>query len=200
MESVDLLDAVDGNECLMPATSRVPSGAWGCLQSHLRILRRALVEGYDRLGGAVVVLEDDAIFAEDFRDRSLDLLARTPAGWDMVYLGGQHTHGRERHPRRVAEGIVQAYSVNRTQAYVIRGAAISIAYRHLDDLGLIADAPHRHVDHRLEELHRSGRLAVYAPERWLVGQAAGLSDINPIGAWRRRMDAERWWHPDVVLD
>ncbi|MGA1046371.1 MAG: hypothetical protein ACO3ZY_14390, partial [Phycisphaerales bacterium] len=154
MESVDLLDAVDGNECLMPATSRVPSGAWGCLQSHLRILRRALVEGYDRLGGAVVVLEDDAVFADDFRARSLDLLARTPAGWDMVYLGGQHTHGRERHPRRVAEGIVQAYSVNRTQAYVIRGAAISIAYRHLDDLGLIADAPHRHVDHRLEELHR----------------------------------------------
>ena len=194
-ESVKKFDAVDGATCTVPSVSSIPAGAWGCLQSHLAILRKAMLHGLHRDGGIVVAFEDDAVFAPDFRERSLDLISRCPGGWDMIYLGGQHTHGSERHPRRVADGIVQAYSVNRTHAFVVRGAAIAAAYVHLADLGLIAATPHRHVDHRLEELHRSGRLAVYAPERWLVGQREGSSDVT----MSRRKDAERWWHPDVVL-
>ncbi len=193
LDSVERFAAIDGSRVTVPSVSKIPAGAWGCLQSHLMIWRRALVEGYHRDGGVLVVFEDDAVFADGFREQSLDLIARTRRGWDMIYLGGQHTHGQERRPIRVEPGIHQAYSVNRTQAYVIRGKAIATAYMHCNDLGLIAGVPKRHIDHRLEELHRSGAFAVYSPERWLVGQGAGKSDISPRG----RPDPERWWHPDV---
>lgn len=195
LESVERFAAVDGERCSVPAITRIPAGAWGCLQSHLMIWRRALVEGYHREGGVLVVFEDDALFCGGFREQSLDLIARAPRGWDMVYLGGQHTHASERRPKRIEPGIVQGYSINRTQAYVIRGKAIAKAYCHCNDLGLIAANPSRHIDHRLEELHRSGDLAIYAPERWLVGQGPGVSDVSP----RRRPERERWWHPDAIL-
>jgi hypothetical protein len=191
-DSIRYFPAYDGKHLATPPGMKIPASAWGCMQSHLAIWRRAICEGYHLHGGAVVVFEDDAVFVERFAERSLDLIARAPAGWDMLYLGGQHTHGNERKPTLVAEGIHQAYSVNRTHGYIMRGKTISTAYRELVDPTKALAAPTFHVDHRLETLHRSGEVAVYSPTQWLVGQGAGQSDI----ARHARPDGERWWHPD----
>ena len=45
-----------------------------------------------------------------------------------------------------------------------------------------------HVDNKLGELHRGGEFNVYAPRDWLVGQAAGSSDV--LSANHRK---DQWW-------
>ena len=61
-------------------------GAMGCLMSHIRILKDAKKNGYDR----VLILEDDFIFAKNFDKIFKRKIQRIPS-WKLLYLGGtQH--------------------------------------------------------------------------------------------------------------
>ena len=56
----------------------------GCFESHLAVLRQALVDGVD----SVLVLEDDLALARDFRDREGDVATELlRADWDIVHFG-----------------------------------------------------------------------------------------------------------------
>jgi glycosyl transferase family 25 len=86
-------DAVDGARLspediaatglFAPALARTYTpGAYGCALSHWQLWGEAI----DR-GEPVTVAEDDAIFRRDFAERSQEVLARLPAGWDVVLWG-----------------------------------------------------------------------------------------------------------------
>lgn len=192
IESIRHFPAYDGERLCVPTEVKLPAGAWGCMLSHLAIWREAICRGYHLHDGVVVVFEDDAVFAPDFASRSIEAMRSLPHGWGMLYLGGQHTHTSERRPVEISPGIDQAYSVNRTHAYAIRGKAIATAYRDLADPVLAMQQRHMHIDHRLEILHREGRIGVFSTRPWLCGQGAGTSDIQR----QSRPDGERWWQPD----
>lgn len=196
LDCVRHFPAFDGERLCVPKGIRLPAGAWGCMLSHLAIWREAICRGWHLNDGVVVVFEDDAIFAEDFASRSIEAMQSLPWGWGMFYFGGQHTHASERRPVGIAPGVDQAYSVNRTHAYAIRGKAISTAYRDLANPMLAMQQQQMHIDHRLEILHRDGRIGVFSANPWLCGQAAGTSDIQR----QSRPDGERWWHPDGRQD
>ncbi len=59
----------------------------GCIQSHLKTLRRFLESDYEYC----IVSEDDCLFADDFRDKTEYLVRRTE-GWDYIKLWNEGPH------------------------------------------------------------------------------------------------------------
>jgi glycosyl transferase family 25 len=83
-------DAVDGERLtpediaatglFAPALARTYTpGAYGCALSHWKLWGEA-IEGAEPL----TVAEDDAVFRFDFVERSQEVMARLPEGWDLV--------------------------------------------------------------------------------------------------------------------
>lgn len=185
---VERFAAIDGRKCRPPEWWRQGGGAWGCMMSHIRILEAALMDGLDQRGGVLLVLEDDALFPPDFAEKAEQFLLAVPKDWDQLYFGGQHRGVRSRPPQRINGEVIRPYMVNRTQAYAVRGEFMRVLYRHLCNWPDHARHPRHHVDHRMELLHASGRHNVYAPTRWIIGQAGGKSDVSG------RMAQDRFWN------
>ncbi|MBI1373643.1 MAG: glycosyl transferase family 25 [Phycisphaera sp.] len=161
--------AIDGRSCPPPPWWRCGNGAWGCHQSHVRILEDALRDNIR----SILILEDDAVLPQRFGDLVSAFLDSAPDDWDAIMLGGQHL----RPPKPVNSHTVRVRNGNRTHAHALRGRYIKAAYTHLCRYPDHSRHPGHHVDHRLGILHESGKYNVYAPTSWLVGQADGRSDI-----------------------
>ncbi|GJQ27792.1 MAG: hypothetical protein HBSAPP02_28240 [Phycisphaerae bacterium] len=185
---VERFAAIDGRKCRPPEWWRQGGGAWGCMLSHIGILQHVLMDGLDQRGGVLLVLEDDALFPSDFADKAERFLLAVPKDWDQLYFGGQHRGVRARPPQRINGEVIRPYMVNRTQAYAVRGEFMRVLYRHLCNWPDHARHPRHHVDHRMELLHACGRHNVYAPTRWIIGQAGGKSDVSG------RMAQDRFWN------
>ena len=150
------------------------NGAWGAMRSHLGILEKCINERVR----SVLVLEDDAIPVDGFADKAKAFIESIPPDWQQIYFGGQTNHyNRREHPDTpVNAQVVVPFSVNRLQCYAVNNTGMRTIYKHL----LAQDWQRgHHVDHRIETLHRSRQLRVYAPanEGWLIGQNAGKSDV-----------------------
>lgn len=165
-----VFEAVDGTVVPVPEKWGAGGGAWGCMQSHRQILERTIMDGVDSL----LVLEDDAFFPPTFRIDVERFLATVPSDWDQLMLGGQH----QAPPAPVVPGVVRCADCQRTHAYAIRGTFLRALYRRWCSAS-------GHCDHIMGPMQRGYR--VYAPDPFLVGQAAGPSDIsgtsNPTKFW-----------------
>ncbi len=161
--SIVTMAAVDGALLRCAPARRHLAGAVGCYLSHRAILTHA-----ER--APLLVLEDDAIPTPDFWAR-VDHLT-PPAGWDLIYLGGQHL----KPPEPVAPGLARCVSTLRTHAY--------IAARPQELARLLDNSGGCHVDEHLDRLP----LDRYAVTPWAAAQAAGWSDV--MGA---RIDHDRTW-------
>lgn len=177
MPGVERFPAIDGRKVRPPVWWKQGGGAWGCLLSHIRILEQALMDGMDQRGEVLLILEDDALFPDDFEERTTRFLEALPRDWDQIYLGGQHRGLRAHPPQRINAEVVRPHMVNRTQAYAVRGKFIRTLYQHLCDWPAHARCPRHHVDHRMELLHKFGEYNIYALTQWIIGQAGGRSDI-----------------------
>jgi len=163
--SVERFSAVDGKKVPPPFWWRAGAGAWGCFQSHIRILEQAL---HDEIN-SILILEDDAVLPQGFSDLVAKFLMKVPKNWDGIMFGGQHL----RKPESVADGVMRVRNSNRTHAHALQGRYIQAAYQHLCDYPTHIQTPGHHVDHRLGVLHQGGQFHVYAPSPWLVGQRDG---------------------------
>lgn len=83
--AVERFPAVDGNAG-MPASWPYSSGAYGCLQSHLAVVREARAQKRESL----LIMEDDVIFADGFHEQFQERVRTLPADWDMLYFGCLH--------------------------------------------------------------------------------------------------------------
>jgi GR25 family glycosyltransferase involved in LPS biosynthesis len=167
-------------------------GAWGCLQSHAAILRTIETEQLDY----VLVMEDDAVFCQDFTAQVQRFLARIPGDWGQLYLGGQHYHETKGLSRAVNDRVLRCFNVNRTHAYAVRADYAAFAYRFLTEL-----RHNRHVDYLYGDIHEKNYWPVYAPRRWLVGQAEGKSDIAREAPGRDGLvKIESWWNTFQYID
>jgi hypothetical protein len=165
-------EALDGGVVTPPTWWDGGHGAWGCYKTHLRILEDCL----NRSVSTVLILEDDAVCIEGFREKVEQFWQYLPQDWEMLYLGGQHIQENLRLPRKVNDWVYQPFNVNRCHCYGFRGRRmIERAYRHLNDFANWK-ALH-HVDHYLGELHKVMDTGLYAPREWLVAQSEGQSDI-----------------------
>lgn len=104
--------AADGKTLAVPPGWAYPSGAYGCLQSHLAIVRQAR---RDRLP-TLLIFEDDCVFADRFNEKFSRYARSLPAHWDMLLLGGGHVV----EPRRIAEHLGRASETWLAHAYALK--------------------------------------------------------------------------------
>ena len=183
---VIIYPAVVGEWTGYPADWKAGRGAWGCLQSHRRILEDVMHVRDERGAMALcstLILEDDVFFTDDALPRLNHFMDAVPADWGQIYLGGQHRHKTipTAHPC-----VLRAVSVNRTHAYAVSRHAIAKVYCHISYMTDYRNNAN-HIDHQLERAHRRGDWPVYCPPKWIAGQDAGFSNIsgktNPKNLW-----------------
>lgn len=170
--------AVHGDSVTVPGFFISGGGAWGCRQSHLRILEDALMDGIETL----LVFEDDVRFVPNFEAKLKHFLAIVPDDWEGLMLGGQN-HGPDPTPTGI-EGVVKSHNTQRTHAYVVRGR------EPMQDLYRLWARCDRHIDHWFGQWQ--SRHQVYQPDKFLCGQDETSSDISG------RNDTVRFWGQTVV--
>ena len=164
--------AVHGDSVTVPGFFISGGGAWGCRQSHLRVLEDAMMDGIQTL----MVLEDDVRFVPNFEVKLAQFLKRVPSDWEGLMIGGQNQGPTT--PTGI-EGIVRSTNTQRTHAYVVRGL------EPMQDLYRLWARCDRHIDHWFGQWQQ--RHPVYQPEPFLCGQDETSSDISG------RMDTVRYW-------
>jgi len=168
-------DAIDGGSGTVPVPEGFISGggAYGCKTSWCRVLEDTMMAGHQ----SILVLEDDAIWKDDFVEQTIEFLTEVPADWQCLFLGGQNME----QPTRVSERVMRSRNTQRTHAIGLQGGGIRKAYKCFA-------ASDRHIDHKFgPESGSWGR--AYQPTNFLIGQAGVQSDISG------RKDTTRFWSP-----
>jgi len=183
--------AVDGAACEVPAWFGAGPGAWGCLRTHIAIWQRMLKQGWD----SVLIMEDDAVFADKAMGMIREALAVLPADWDQVYFGGQHLRTNELAPVcEVRNKLVRCRYVNRTHCYAIRAKFAEEALDAIDRPLTEPNTRLHHVDYQLGAMHETGLYHIYAPWRFCVGQAKGRSDVCAGNSGRGKRVIQHFWN------
>jgi GR25 family glycosyltransferase involved in LPS biosynthesis len=112
IRGVRRFSAVDGSRLELPATWRHSAGAYGCLLSHLQVVKDARKRGLPSL----LILEDDVVFDPSFSEKFPVFMRGLPADWDMVFLGALHRED----PLPFAENVVRIRQAYCTHAYALR--------------------------------------------------------------------------------
>jgi GR25 family glycosyltransferase involved in LPS biosynthesis len=112
IRGVRRVSAVDGRRLKLPAIWRHSAGAYGCLLSHLQVVRDARKRGLPSL----LILEDDVVFDPSFSEKFPVFMRGLPADWDMLFLGALHRED----PVPIAENVVRIRQAYCTHAYALR--------------------------------------------------------------------------------
>jgi glycosyl transferase, family 25 len=167
-------DAVDGRSLIPHAEWKHGAGAYGCLLSHLEIVRKAR----DSDLPAVMIFEDDVIFHDDFGKLFEEYSAQVPGDWEAIVLGGIHMND----PVPVAPGVSRMTDAFSTYAYGLRKSAYET---FLSD----AEKLMRPVDHTTRSMQEDSRFYCFTPH--LAWVAVDHSDI-------KNAAVNLWWLRDTI--
>ena len=109
---VERFAAVDGATVQIPEGWPESPGAYGCLQSHLEVVLQARAMKRE----SVLIMEDDILFDERFREKFRERICNLPENWDMLFFGCLHCD----QPTPVANGIGKLRGSFSTFMYGIR--------------------------------------------------------------------------------
>ncbi len=174
--------ALSGDWSPPPAYFKGGNGAWGCLQTHVRIVQDAIMDGIDNY----LVLEDDVVFHERSPELLWRLMHEVPGDWGQIYLGGQHL--RDPDPVLGSSYVFRCANVNRTHAFALHRRAMVEFQQHVCYAPDYIARGGWHIDHQLGLAHEAGRWRTYAPTWWMAGQEAGSSNISG------RTNPRLWWN------
>lgn len=112
IELVQRFSAIDGNAVVLPHDWMHTPGAYGCLRSHVEVVRAARAAG----ASSVLIFEDDAVFDPHFKEKFAAFVQELPDDWDMLFFGALHKD----EPVVVSEHIGRISKANSTFAYALR--------------------------------------------------------------------------------
>jgi GR25 family glycosyltransferase involved in LPS biosynthesis len=104
--------ALDGDNLNIPANWIHTPGAYGCLLSHLQVIREARQLG----ASSVLIFEDDVVFDPHLQKKFSTCIKQLPPDWDMLFFGALHKD----EPIKVADNIARISKANSTYAYALR--------------------------------------------------------------------------------
>jgi hypothetical protein len=166
--------AIHGDTVGVPDHYHQGGGAWGCLQSHRRVLEASLMAGHQR----ILVMEDDADLRPGLGAQAAAFLADLgDEPWDCLMLGGQHMAA----PRPFKNRIVRAANIQRTHCMAFSRGFMRELYRYW------SGPLDQHCDWSLGPF--AARFKTFAPQRFIVGQRGGRSWIT--GGQK----PPEWWNP-----
>lgn len=90
-EKFEFFDAIDGNRVILPDLCKKTPGIYGCMQSHLAVIRMAR----EKKLPFVAVFEDDIVFCDDFQERIKYLESLPGFNFDILSLGGHFSSANE---------------------------------------------------------------------------------------------------------
>lgn len=113
INSVRRFPALDGLTLEVPPGWDGSPGAYGCLQSHLSVVREARRSGLPN----ILIFEDDVVFDSDFNTKFSSYIKQLPSDWDMLLFGGLHVYVR---PQKISENISRITNSYSTFAYALK--------------------------------------------------------------------------------
>ena len=152
---------VDGLKLHLPPAWPYSPGHYGCLQSHLAVLRAARKNRVPN----ILILEDDCVFDEEFNQKFPHYMKQVPRAWDMLLLGGKHYQ----EPIKVSDNVVRLRETYLTHAYALNHSIID-ALIELCEQGLLA------IDDYTVELQKRFHCYCFAPD--LIWQERVDSDTR----------------------
>jgi glycosyl transferase, family 25 len=112
IRSVRRFSALDGDNMKLPANWVHTPGAYGCLLSHVQVVRQA-----QRLGvSSVLIFEDDVVFDDQFEEKFGACIEQLPPDWDMLFFGALHKD----EPIKVSDNIARITQANSTFACALK--------------------------------------------------------------------------------
>lgn len=107
--------AVDAKEIHNPTKLR--DGEYALLLSHAKVINWAKSRNLEK----VIIFEDDFECVQNFNERLIEF-SEIPRDWDLVYLGGNHSHFGAGNipPERVTDNINRVYSTYTTHAMMLK--------------------------------------------------------------------------------
>jgi GR25 family glycosyltransferase involved in LPS biosynthesis len=104
--------AVDGDTTTIPTNWPGTPGAYGCLLSHLEVVREARRLGLPN----ILIFEDDVVFDDQFEQKFSEYIQQLPADWDMLFFGALHKDELI----KVSENVGRITQSNSTYACALR--------------------------------------------------------------------------------
>ena len=126
--NVQRFPAVDGQRVLKPAGWTHSNGAYGCLLSHVEVVREAQRSN----APSVLIFEDDTILDPEFQSKFASFSKEVPDDWDMLYFGALHKD----EPAQISEHVGRITKANSTYAYALKNTVFD------SFIGLNARAEH----------------------------------------------------------
>jgi GR25 family glycosyltransferase involved in LPS biosynthesis len=112
IHSVQRFSGLDGDNLKLPANWAHTPGAYGCLLSHVQVVREA-----QRLGvPSVLIFEDDVVFDDQLEKKFAACIAQLPADWDILFFGALHKD----EPLKISENIARITQANSTYACALK--------------------------------------------------------------------------------
>jgi glycosyl transferase family 25 len=112
IHSVRRFPAIDGDAIELPESWPHTPGAYGCLRSHVEVVRTARALGLS----SVLIFEDDVAFDDELPKRFATAIADLPRDWDMLFFGALH----KEEPIRISANLARITQANSTFACALR--------------------------------------------------------------------------------
>ena len=104
--------ACDGETIAKPAGWTHSDGAYGCLLSHVEVVREAQRSN----APSVLIFEDDTVLDPEFESKFASFSKEVPDDWDMLYFGALHKD----EPAQISEHVGRITKANSTYAYALK--------------------------------------------------------------------------------
>lgn len=104
--------ACDGVTMAKPAGWIHSDGAYGCLRSHVEVVREAQRSN----APSVLIFEDDTVLDSEFQSKFASFSKEVPDDWDMLYFGALHKD----EPAQISEHVGRITKANSTYAYALK--------------------------------------------------------------------------------
>lgn len=140
IDNVIRFEAIDGSAQTLPTTWPYSAGAYGCLRSHVEVVRAARDHNHE----AVLIFEDDVELADSTLETLNLSLTQLPDDWELLYLGAFHDVA----PQPYTTNLKKIIRSDSTYAYIVHKRAYDLFLSTNEQAEAPVDTNNRNIQKR----------------------------------------------------